>query len=147
MSESVGKPSPEAPPVSETGRSQALAVIKQLESQMVSLNFVLKNTQSEVIKLQKTLAKQQTRQDEADKKLAKLEHDYKASSAQQKEDLAFRSRFWFYQIATGVLTLLLALVIGSFTSRPAETSAVVTGSETTTTTTTTTDRETSGNNP
>lgn len=124
MTESTGTPSQEAVG-SETGKLNAAAYIKdlesrvkQLESQLVSSNFVVKNTQNEVIKLQKTLAKQQTHQDEIEKKLTKTEHDLKASLAKQHADETFRSRIWFYQVATGVVTLLVFLIFSSFAPKP-----------------------------
>ena len=120
MTESTGKPSKEAVE-SGAGKSNAAAFIKdlesrvkQLESQLVSSSFVVKNTQNEVIKLQKTLAKQQIHQDEIEKKLTKTEHDLKATLAKQNSDETFRSRIWFYQVATGVVTLLVFLIFNGF---------------------------------
>lgn len=87
------------------------AHIKQIESQMVSLNFVLKNTQSEVIKLQKVLVRYQSRQDELEKKLEQAERDLSLARLNQQADQTFRSRFVFYQVVTVIFTLILALIM------------------------------------
>ncbi len=87
------------------------AHIKQIESQMVSLNFVLKNTQSEVIKLQKALVRYQNRQDELEKKLEQTEREIVLTRANQQADKTFRSRFAFYQVVTVIVTLLLAMIM------------------------------------
>lgn len=136
MAESVSKSS-------NTENEAASAELKQVESQLVSLNFVLKNTQSEVIKLQKTLARNQTHQEEADKKLAKLEADLGRFHVNQKEDEGFRSRFLLYQIVTVAVSLVLFFVIHSLMPHAPAPNAPQ--RETTTTTTTTTEGTGSGN--
>jgi len=87
------------------------AHIKQIESQMVSLNFVLKNTQSEVIKLQKALVRYQNRQDELEKKVEQSERELSLTRSNQQADQTFRSRFVFYQFVTVIVTLLLAMIM------------------------------------
>ena len=87
------------------------AHIKQIESQMVSLNFVLKNTQSEVIKLQKALVRYQNRQDELEKKVEQSERELSLARSNQQADQTFRSRFIFYQFVTVIVTLLLAMIM------------------------------------
>ncbi|MGV3523796.1 MAG: hypothetical protein ACO1RX_06195 [Candidatus Sericytochromatia bacterium] len=112
--------------------------MKQMESQMVSLNFVIKNTQSEVIKLQKTLARYQSRQDEMDKKLDHLERDLSRAIVNQRADESFRSRFWFFQGVTVLVALLLMLLINAVLfNRPAATPTLPETSNTSITTTTT----------
>lgn len=112
--------------------------MKQMESQMVSLNFVIKNTQSEVIKLQKTLARYQSRQDEMDKKIDHLERDLSRAIVNQRADENFRSRFWLFQGVTVLVTLLLMLLINAvLLNRPAATPTLPETSNTSTTTTTT----------
>jgi len=112
MADSVSKSS-------NTENETAAAELKQVESQLVSLNFVLKNTQSEVIKLQKTLARSQTHQEESDKKLAKLEADLGRFHVNQKEDEGFRSRYILYQLVTIAICLILFFVIHSLMPHPA----------------------------
>lgn len=112
--------------------------MKQMESQMVSLNFVIKNTQSEVIKLQKTLARYQSRQDEMDKKIDHLERELSRTLVNQRADENFRSRFWFYQGATVIATLLLMMLLNAMLfnrSVPAPSVPEVTSTTSTSTTT------------
>lgn len=101
----------ESADVQEAPTANAASVLKQMESQMVSLNFVLKNTQSEVIKLQKALARYQNRQDELEKKLEQLEREQAQSRNNQKADNIFRSRFMFYQVFTAVVAVLISVII------------------------------------
>jgi len=91
---------------------------KQMESQLVSLNFVLKNTQSEVIKLQKALSRYQSRQDEYEKKSERLERDLSRVLERQKEDSKFRSRVWFYQVCSVLITLLLFMLLSNAWLKP-----------------------------
>ena len=128
----------------ETG-SEALADIKQLESQLVSLNFVLKNTQSEVIKLQKTLARNQTHQEDIDKKLAKLEQDVTRNLVNQRDDESFRSRFWLTQLGTIIVTLMITVILINILKPSPAPQQVITNTSTTDAGTGST--ETSGNNP
>lgn len=111
--------------------SEALADIKQLESQLVSLNFVLKNTQSEVIKLQKTLARNQSHQDDIDKKLAKLEQEVTRNLVNQRADESFRSRFWLVQLGTMLITLLITVILINIMKPPAAQQQVISTTTTT----------------
>ena len=131
---------------SNTENEVALADLKQLESQLVSLNFVLKNTQSEVIKLQKTMARHQTHQDDIDKKLTKLESDLGRFHVNQRADENFRSRFWLYQVITIAVTLLLFIIVHGLLPHSAP-PPPVTQTTTTETTESTGTTGTSGNNP
>ena len=83
-----------------------------LESQLVSMNFVLKNTQSEVIKLQKVLMRYQNRQDELEKDVTRMREELAQSRQNQRGDESFRQRFW--PTITGVMfiTLLLSFWLG-----------------------------------
>lgn len=85
--------------------------IKQIESQLVSLNFVLKNTQTEVIKLQKTLARQQSRNDELDKRNERLEQELHKLRVQQADEARFRSRVWLYQGGIVLFLIMLSLYV------------------------------------
>lgn len=84
--------------------------IKQIESQLVSLNFVLKNTQTEVIKLQKTLARQQARNDEQEKRNEKLSQEVSRLREQRDDETRFRARVWLYQ----VLMLLMLVILAAY---------------------------------
>lgn len=115
MAESTPPVSEASPPPSAPGPE-----IKQIESQLVSLNFVLKNTQTEVIKLQKTLARQQTRNDEQDKRNEKLEQELHKLRAQREDETRFRARVWLYQGLTIIaLVILSAYVLMKPTPEPA----------------------------
>ncbi|MBF2052961.1 MAG: hypothetical protein IGS03_05770 [Candidatus Sericytochromatia bacterium] len=103
------------PPASEASPPPSAPVapgpeIRQIESQLVSLNFVLKNTQTEVIKLQKTLARQQARNDEQDKRNEKLSQEISKLREQRDDEARFRARVWFYQ----VLMLLMLVILAAY---------------------------------
>lgn len=107
MSESANKP----PKPENQNPDQNSSNLKQLESQLVSLNFMIKNTQSEVIKLQRLLARQQTHQDESDKKLTLLQKEHKAGQENQGKLASVTQIFWFAQIGTVIITLLLVMLL------------------------------------
>lgn len=106
MAESVSKPAEQGKPDSGSTATE----LKQLESQLVSLNFIIKNTQSEVIKLQKSLSRQQTHQEEIDKRLEKAQRELKEAHESQQKLENIRSTFWIMQIGTIIVTLLLVML-------------------------------------
>ncbi len=83
--------------------------ISHLESQMVSMNFVLKNTQSEVIKLQKVLMRYQNRQEDLEHQLAKSREELDKILAGQQQDNSFRSRFFPSLVVTALVSILLSI--------------------------------------
>jgi len=107
MAEGSSKPSEQ----DEINAERLTADVKQLESQLVSLNFMIKNTQSEVIKLQRMLARQQTHQEESDKKLAAFRKTLDEYGADKKSLAGFKQIFWFSQIGVIIITLILVMLL------------------------------------
>lgn len=92
--------------------------LRQLEMQIVSLQFYLKNTQGEMVKEQKNLAKVQKQVEDMNRTVDVLQRQLSSAQRGAEKLAQFLSRFWLYQGLTVLVSVLLALILGRMIMPP-----------------------------